>query len=118
MNIKKTDIEIALSSGILSYVEDTIIITTDNDICTVTEITKTMVYDFKTGDNWENETTKVTSTMIPKMIPVPKSFYSIIEELFMARTDAGCEEIPPTPAICATCPCKHLCDWLCSHEAV
>lgn len=52
-----------------------------------------------------------------KILPVSKAEYTEKEAEFMARTDAGCEETPPTPAICATCPCKELCDWLCTHEA-
>jgi hypothetical protein len=118
MHYKKTEGKFALSSGILSCVEDTTIITIENGICTVTITSKTMAYDFVSCASWGNETTSVTSTIIPKMTPVPKSIYAIIEELFMARTDAGCEETPPTPAICDACPCKGLCDWLCSHEAV
>lgn len=118
MYIKKTTIEIALLRGILSYVEDTTTIEIEDGNCAITETAKTMVYDFVTGASWGNETTKVTSTIIPKMTPVPKSIYAIIENLFMARTDAGCENTPPTPAICTACPCKGLCDWLCSHEAV
>lgn len=118
IKIKKTKGEITLSSGILSYVEDTTTIEIEDGICTVTITSKTMAYDFVTCASWGNETTSVTSTIIPKMTPVPKSIYAIIEELFMARTDAGCEETPPTSAICANCPCKGICDWLCSHEPV
>ena len=98
--------------GILSYVEDITTITIEDGICTVTETTKTMAYDFVSCVSWGNETTKVTSTIIPTV----KSIYAIIEELFVARTYAGFENTPHTPAICDTCPCKKLCDWLCSHD--
>lgn len=118
IKIKKTEGEITLSYGILSCVEDTTIIEIENGICTVTTTSKTMAYDFVSRASWGNETTSVTSAVIHKMTPVPKSIYAIIEELIMARTDAGCENTPPTSAICATCPCKGLCDWLCSHEPV
>ena len=118
MYIKKTTIKIALSSGILSCIEDTTTIEIEDGICTVTITSKTMAYDFVTCASWGNETTSVTSTIIHKMTPVPKSIYAIIEELFMARTDAGCENTPPTDATCANCSCKGICDWLCSHEAV
>lgn len=53
-----------------------------------------------------------------EIIPASKEEYAAKEAEFMARTDAGCENTPPTSAICATCTCKGLCDWLCGHEPV
>ncbi len=107
-----------LKNGILSGKMTITTITIEDGICTETVATTTMAYDFVTGASWGNETVSVTSTIIPKMIPVPKPIYAIIEELFMSRTDAGCEETPPNPVICANCPCRELCDWLCTHEAI
>ncbi len=83
-----------------------------------------MVYNIMNGNGWCDMVTNVTVNaikLIPagsKMIPVPKSIYAAVEHIFVSRTDAGCEEIPPTDAICAICPCKDICAWLCSHEAV
>lgn len=53
-----------------------------------------------------------------EIIPVSKAEYAEKEAEFMARTDAGCEDAPPATCDCAVCPCKGLCDWLCSHEAI
>ena len=99
---------LTLKHGILSGEATITTITIEDSIYTET------VTAIVCGNGWMSETTKTTSTIIP----TTKSIYAIINELFMARTDAGCEEIPPVPAICATCPCKHLCDWLCTHDAI
>ena len=99
---------LTMKHGILSGEATNTTIAIEGSICTETVTT------IVCGNGLMSETTKTTSTIIP----VPKPIYAIIEGLFMARTDAGCEEIPPVPAICATCPCKHLCDWLCTHEAI
>lgn len=53
-----------------------------------------------------------------KIVPIPKAEYAAKEAQFMARTDALCEDAPPATCDCANCPCKGICDWLCSHEPV
>jgi hypothetical protein len=55
---------------------------------------------------------------IMEIIPVSKAEYAEKETEFMARTDALCEDAPPATCDCSVCPCKGLCDWLCSHEAI
>ncbi len=38
--------------------------------------------------------------------------YKELEKLFLARTDALCENKPARECDCTVCPCKELCDAL------
>lgn len=37
--------------------------------------------------------------------------YARKEAEFIARTDALCEDAPPSTCDCNVCPCKDLCNW-------
>lgn len=40
--------------------------------------------------------------------------YRALESVFLARTDALCENKSPLECDCPSCPCKNLCDTLCA----
>lgn len=126
MYYKKTIIngEFTVKHGFLSGELRITTVTIHDGIRTKIDTKLGMVYGIMSGNGWCAATTNVTIStidLIPagtKMIPVPKTLYSAVENIFTSRLDAGCEETPPTPAICAVCPCKEICDWLCTHEAI
>lgn len=104
MCYQKIEGNFTLKNGILSG-KATITTIIEGSIYTET---MTTVYNIVSGDGWVSKATK--------MIIAPKPIYTIIEELFMARTDALCDDAPPATCDCAICPCKELCDWLCAND--
>lgn len=42
--------------------------------------------------------------------------YRALEDAFLARHDALCEDKSPAECNCKACPCKGMCDALCSVE--
>lgn len=47
---------------------------------------------------------------------VTKAEYKRVEDEFIARTDALCEDVLPELCDCGACPCHDLCEWLCTHN--
>lgn len=43
-----------------------------------------------------------------------KEEYRALENVFLARRDALCENKSPLECDCPACPCKKLCDTLCA----
>lgn len=42
--------------------------------------------------------------------------YRELESVFLARKDALCERKNPLECDCPSCPCKEMCDTLCTAE--
>lgn len=42
--------------------------------------------------------------------------YRALEDAFLERHDALCEEKSPLECDCPACPCKGMCDTLCAYD--
>lgn len=42
--------------------------------------------------------------------------YRALEDAFLARHDALCEDKSPLECDCPACPCKGMCDALCAYD--